>query len=97
MKSSFINATDYYTIYGHLSKRRKFEKPSDEQRQSYVKNSVPANTQNNGGYDLFIVLDKTYQGGYFHHRRAHEKAQDQSHITPPDEPNEIGPIAGINH
>ncbi|CAG8507388.1 45835_t:CDS:2, partial [Gigaspora margarita] len=49
-----------------------------------------------GGYGLFTVHDKTHQGGYFNHRRAHEKAQDQSHIIPPHEPNEIGPIAEMN-
>ncbi|CAG8743408.1 23663_t:CDS:2 [Gigaspora margarita] len=44
-----------------------------------------------GGYNLFTVHDKTHQGGYFHHRCAHE----QSYIIPPDEPGEIGPTGEL--
>ncbi|CAG8754103.1 1556_t:CDS:1, partial [Ambispora leptoticha] len=52
--------------------------------------------RDDGGYNLFTIHDKTHQGGYFHHRRARDKAQEQSHIIPPDESNELGPIADIN-
>ncbi|CAG8749875.1 13693_t:CDS:1, partial [Gigaspora margarita] len=46
---------------------------------------------------LLFMIRLIKKRGYFYHQCAHDKAQDQTQIILPDKPDEIGPIANINH